>query len=239
MSFAYACALALCGLTHTSRVAGEPEPNRLLVPLGGEAILDGVIDPLEWADARKIGLHPEGTAWVKHDEEFVYIALRASGSPMTSVQVLEEDHVELLHVSAALGAIRYVADDDGWHLTSKPQWSCRATDESAKAAEERGAFLAEHSWLGTNMGMGKRTEVELKLATARFAKEKQATLVLAAVDAGADGDVLRWPVGVTDDVVSRPLLAGPFSDEASFATESWGRLVLSPDFLEDLEGGER
>ncbi|HSR33740.1 MAG TPA: hypothetical protein VLY63_24500, partial [Anaerolineae bacterium] len=194
------------------------------VPLGLPPILDGVLEPGEWAGAYQGKLSDGGELFLMQDGEYLYVGIRASGkgSGVGSICIDRGEQVAILHSSAALGTAIYERQDTEWQQIQDFSWRCRDTGSSAAAQRERSAFLQAEGWLANNGNMGVPEEVEYQIAM------PGGSLRLAVTFLGPPGfdSVAAWPQDLDDDCRNIKLITGPIPEGLQFSPQTW--MVVSP-----------
>jgi hypothetical protein len=118
---------ALAGLPLRVTVGQEGIPRPVSIPAGRAALADGRLEPGEWADARELAAAPGVRLYLKHDEQFLYLAVVRAPQAFFGVNLYlgageTADYLNL-HASAKLGERRGRAgawpdwawwNNDGW-----------------------------------------------------------------------------------------------------------------------------
>ena len=198
--------------------------SELFVPQGDAPILDGTLSAGEWDDAVSKSFTDGSELYLMHDDENLYLGIRANPSNMIvgNIFIDRGGEVAILHSSAALGTAIYTQSEEGWERTQRFVWRCRSTGDSASARAERDVFLAEDGWLANNSYMGNPNELEYQIAV------PEGTVRLAATFMRVN-DLQRrvyWPINLDDDcTVPTP---GGMPSLLSFSLDQWAELEISP-----------
>jgi len=195
------------------------------VPLGQEPLLDGTISTEEWDDARAIELNDRSTLYLKHANDMLYIAVRATTMGIPSPLILREGDVHVLHASAALGSAVYHETDGVWGQAKDFEWHCRLRGFSEMAVAERAAFFAQEGWLGTIGYLGARTEFEYKIRL----DGSSLRMLFLFMEATRPAQVLSWPAEPEEADHYLPLITGPIPLEISVDFGQWAVLTLTTD----------
>jgi Tol biopolymer transport system component len=213
-------------IAHTAATGDTPVTAGLVidVPLGSPPILDGVLEPSEWAGALQDKLSDGGGLFLMQDGETLYVGIRASakGSGVGNICIDRGEQVAILHSSAALGTAIYEKDGAEWQQIQDFSWRCRNTGSSAAAQEERSEFLQAEGWLANNGRMGVPEEVEYQIAM------PEGSLRLAVSFLGPPGfdSVAAWPQDLGDDCQNIRLVTGPVPERLKFSPQTW--MTVSP-----------
>jgi Tol biopolymer transport system component len=210
----------------TSTASETPVAAGLVVdvPLGAPPILDGVLEPGEWAGAYQDKLSDGGELFLTQDGESLYVGIRAAakGSGVGSICIDRGEQVAILHSSAALGTAIYENEGTEWQQVQEFSWHCRNTGSSAAAQEERSEFLQAEGWLANNGRMGVPEEVEYQIAM----PEGSLRLAVAFLGPPSFDSVAAWPQDLDDDCRNIELITGPIPERLQFSPQTW--MVVSP-----------
>ena len=189
------------------------------VPLGLSPILDGVLEPGEWAGALQDDLSDGGELFLMHDGEYLYVGIRASakGSGVGSICIDRGQQVAILHSSAALGTAIYENDGAEWQQIQEFSWYCRSTGSSAAAQDERSEFLQTEGWLANIGRMGVPEEVEYQIAM----PEGSLRLAVTFLGPPSFDSVAAWPQDLVDDCQNIELITGPVPEHLQFSPQTW------------------
>jgi hypothetical protein len=111
----HASVLLLLGAALTGELIRAPVretagPRPAVIPRGQAALADGRLEPGEWTDARELAAAPDARLYLKHDDQFLYVAVVRPGAAffganlyLSAVQAAEYLN---LHASAKLGERR-------------------------------------------------------------------------------------------------------------------------------------
>jgi hypothetical protein len=202
----------------------ESLAQQVVVPLGGEATIDGVLAAQEWADAMSIDLQDQSQLLLMHAGGYLYLGVRSKPEPVTSICLVQADRVSILHSSAAIGTAVYQLADGDWVQSAAFEWCCRETTDSDQALAERRIHLEEQGWIASNGRMGNPEEVEYKIAM----PGDSIRLAVNSIGAPDYESVISWPADLADDCSSPEMLTGPIPEQAGFSLEQWITLTISP-----------
>ncbi|MEJ2734277.1 MAG: hypothetical protein P8189_12050 [Anaerolineae bacterium] len=204
------------------------------VPLGSPPILDGVLEPDEWAGTFQDKLSDGGELFLTHDGKYLYVGLRAGakGSGVGSICIDRGGQVAILHSSAALGTAIYERQGAEWQQIQDFSWRCRDTGSSAAAQRERSAFLEAEGWLANNGRMGVPEEVEYQIAI----PEGPLRLAVAFLGSPSFDSVAAWPRDLGDDCRNIKLITGPTPQRLQFSPQTW--TSVSPAAASSMAPGD-
>jgi hypothetical protein len=102
------------------------------IPAGRAALADGRLEPGEWADARELAAAPDVRLYLKHDDEFLYLAVVRAQPAFFGVNlylgVAETADYLNLHASAKLGERRGRAGAwPEWDWWNNEGWAANLT----------------------------------------------------------------------------------------------------------------
>jgi hypothetical protein len=118
--------------------AGAPRPVR--IPAGRAALADGRLELGEWADARELAAAPDVRLYLKHDDQYLYLAVVRAQPAIFGVNLYLDaaetaDYINL-HASAKLGERRgRVEAWPEWAWWNNEGWAANLT--RAVSFEER------------------------------------------------------------------------------------------------------
>jgi hypothetical protein len=123
---------ALAGLPLRLATGQAGAPRAVRIPAGRAALADGRLEPGEWADARELAAGPDVRLYLKHDEQFFYLAVVRAQAPFFGVNLYlgaadTADYVNL-HASAKLGERRGRAGAwPDWAWWNNEGWAANLT----------------------------------------------------------------------------------------------------------------
>lgn len=167
------------------------------VPRGPAPVIDGRIEEAEWRGAAVERLDNGLTTRLRHDGQFLFLAVSSTAEGFPSVCIARADTVRILHASAALGAVTYTSRDGRWSTTDTAfGYGMRNTALTDGAREERKLYLAQHGWVGSTARMGQGRSHELQVSLAMLGPTPRIALGYFRM-AGA-GDRVTWPAFLAD-----------------------------------------
>lgn len=219
-------AIALLAVLEIWQHAAPPRDTApvVRVPRGAAITIDGKADDAEWRDAVSQPLSNGGTLWLKHDDRFLYLAVRTAASVYPSVCVQRGDTIRIVHASAALGIGVYTRSGSAHALAAPFTFGMRNVGTDAAAIAERRAFLVANGWLASTVRMGNERDREMQIPIA-FMQPGAARLGLGLMQMSTDG-VLVWPVPLTDACGATKMVQGFLPERAEFNTALWAELVI-------------
>ena len=222
-----AIAAALAVFACVSPASGQ---HRAVVPAAtNDIVLDGFIQPAEWAEAIRLG-GGDVELLVQEREEVLELALRTPPVFVASLCFERGAEIHVLHSSSAVGSATYRRSGDDWHLVQPFEWRLRGTDDVAASAEEQSDHMRRFGWVATTVVVGAPGETEFRVS-ARFWEGGIARVAIGLLRQGHDPAVSGWPLGPgADGCTQRTTIAGPLTYLLRFSTYGWIQLAL-------LEGG--
>ena len=139
-----------------------------------------------------------------------------------NVFISNEEGINILHTSAALGTAIYQPEGDTWQKTRDFEWCCRSTLDNVSARAMREAFYKSENWLGINSFNGNENELEYKISLS--GSEEFLAVNFLQVDNIEDKFV--WPLGINDGP-AQPTIGG-FPETLDFSPENWFNLKELP-----------
>ena len=203
----------------------KEDADTLVAPLGGEAIIDGVLDQTEWEEAMRIDLADQGELFLMQAGGYLYLGIRAKPEPVTSICLDQGEQVIILHSSAAIGTAVYELRDANWQQVRNFEWCCRETADSPQAQDARQAHLQAEGWIANNGRVGNPDEVEFKISL----PGDSLRLAVNSIGAPDYRSILSWPDGLDDDCSSRDMIAGPIPEQAQFVLNEWITVLIPTD----------
>ncbi len=166
-------------------------------------VVDGVIEPEEWAGAQRETLVGGGEALILRAGVDLYVAIDGAGSGFPSLCVGDADQVDVLHASAALGTVTYKRGKDGWSRGKPFEWRVRDQAEpSPTLSNERDAFFKDFEWIANASRISAPArEFKIRLND----KRKFLGIVFLSTDAM---QATYWPASMKDGCRELDLLRG-------------------------------
>jgi hypothetical protein len=193
------------------------------VPRAKAPVVDGTISPGEWDRARVEKLAGGGDVLLQHDGEYLYVAIRVTGTGIGSLCVPHGPKgVAVLHASAAIDAAVYEAAGQEWRPVRKFDFKVRDTGASPEAMRQRAAFLADQGWFANTSQQGsaeREYQIAWKLGDAKG-------LPLAVTYLTFPGEKLyKWPAGLDDASANPQLVMGYLPETLRFDFAKWALVV--------------
>ena len=202
--------------------------GQLIIPRAAAAVIDGRVNVAEWSGARLEGESP-GALQVRlqHDGTALYIAIEAPADGFTSLCLGTIDRVQILHASAALGAVDYRRTGGTW-TPDQPSFVYGMRDPSLTpgAIADRQAYFAANGWVASTARMGGNRVQEFRIDMTRIATR----LAVAYYVTTGTGSVLTWPPSVpaTDGCAALGLVRGEVTTGLTFDPSRWAPISLGP-----------
>jgi hypothetical protein len=187
------------------------------VPQGQPVVVDGVMEPDEWADALVIEICEVASLHLKHADGYLCVGLSTQEPVVGNVLIQTGSQIRVMHSSAALGTAMYEREQAVWRRTQGFVWRCRSRILTEAALQQRQVFLEEEGWLASITYMGEVNHLEYRIADPAAIER----LALVLLPASHPGDLFIWPVDMDQDI-----FPGPINTESHMAPEQWPRLIL-------------
>jgi hypothetical protein len=195
------------------------------VPRGHAPVLDGVLSPAEWNEARRIPLHDGGEILLQVADGNLYVGLRRAKLAVGNICLDRGDEVAVLHSSAALGTAVYVRAGTSWKLQRSFDWKCRLEPNVGPDAlqAQRKTFLGKEHWLASTATMGTPGEMEYQIAM----PTSSLRLAISSIQV-ADKAIASWPLALGDDCRNPDLLGGDHIEATRFSPLEWITVHAGP-----------
>jgi hypothetical protein len=181
-------------------------------------IIDGRIDPQEWAGATRASMTGGGEMQLLRSGEFLYLAVRGPKSGLASLCVSKGATVRILHASAAVGEAAFARDGESWTKHKDFEWVLRDSPRTGGASEQaKTDFLASAGWVANASAAGSR-EREFKIR----ASDVEA-IAVTFLSTDEPMTVSYWPASVDDACRSVEIPRGNLPASARFNVASWHR----------------
>jgi len=219
---------ALLVIAGCTKVDPVPESNVVVLPSdemeSDLPVIDGILEPGEWDQADLYFFEDESELFLLHDDDHLYLAIRAVSDEMISANVFlaSEENIAILHTSAALGTAVYQPAGNTWQKTRDFEWCCRSTIDNASTRAMREAFYHTDNWLGINTYNG--TENELEYMIRLTGAEEFLAVNFLRVNNIVNKQV--WPIGINDGPAQQTI--GGFPDTMDFLPKNWQKLEEVP-----------
>ncbi len=170
--------------------------------------VDGVIEPKEWAGARREKLTDGGDVLLLRAGADLYVAVIGLRRGYPSLCVGDFEHVEVLHASAALGSVSYTRTSTRW-LRGKPfEWRVQDVPKPPSA------LLAQST--ASRAGAPAR-EFRIALDPPR----RFLGVVFLSTDTM---QAAYWPASTNDGCRNLELLRGDAPEELELDPSQWHRI---------------
>ncbi|HEX6165087.1 MAG TPA: hypothetical protein VFZ31_17095 [Vicinamibacterales bacterium] len=191
-------------------------------------VIDGKADVAEWSNAVRGASSPSGLqVRLQHDGTALYIAVEAPADGFTSLCLGTSDRVQVLHASAALGAVDYRRTGGPWAPDQALfVYGMRDPSMTEAAISQRQAYFTQNGWVASTASMGGHRVQEFKIDMTRIATR----LAIAFYSTTGTGSVLTWPdsVSANDGCASLPLVRGTVTGGLTFDPSRWAPISLGP-----------
>lgn len=228
------CLLVFCLASQSpaDKPKAAPAQTEWEVPAGKAPALDGKLDAEEWKSAvvvasAGLGTPEEIKLLAQQHDGHLYLGLSTSRKGIATLGIAKDDKVQVLHASAALGAVDYLPDEKTWKRTKDFEYRCREDGDPKVTADERREHLQKYGWIATTIGMSKgQTEIDLGPSFIETAKDGTRSLRCAFTLSA--GPAFRAPRELADGLTDTRLQFGTAPKELSFVTQGWLKLSWKP-----------
>ena len=195
----------------------ETDGASISLPRGSPVVVDGTIEPDEWAPAHRETFADGSELLLMGAQGTLYLAIRSSTPDMIvgNVYLNQGDEIRILHTSAALSTAVYRREGDHWQQAQAFDWRCRRTDDGDAARAERDAFFQDEGWVSANSRVGAPNELEYQIEL----PGGPLRLAVNHIKASDTDTKLPWPRDLDDDCV-RPTPGG-LPEQMHFTPERW------------------
>ncbi len=167
----------------------------------------------------KVELLGGGKMLLKHDGEYLYIAVIGERPGIAHICIEKEDRIAVLHASAALGTAEYTGNFRTARLERPFEWRARGKGSSLEVRKERKRFLHDERWLA-NVSRGPSRVREFQIDLQFAGRNGRIPLSVAFLD--TEGmTVAFWPEDLTDDSKLNQLVSGATPKTATFQPHTW------------------
>ena len=199
------------------------------VPRGPAPLIDGRIEEAEWRGAAVEQPDNGLTIRLRHDGQFLFVAVTSTAEGFPSLCVAQADTVRILHASAALGAVAYTSRDDVWSTKDTAfGYGLRNTALTDAAREERKAYLAQYGWVGSTARMGQGRNHELQVSLAMTGSRPR--IALGYYRMAGEGSRVTWPAslaGSNEGCAELRLIQGWVAEHPRFEPALYPELELA------------
>ena len=204
----------------------SPAQKTIKIPSSNPATTDGKIEETEWKDAAVFDLTGGGKVFLKHDGNYVYVAVRAVTGGWAHLYLNEGENadVSVLHASAALGKVVYKRDQNNlWQPLNSFSWELRDRIFTEEVRQKMADYVSKNNWAANNVNMGNRTEVEFQLKLSEPAAQDLRVAIVYAVDRNTS---YFFPESLADDCLKPELVAGNRVENVKFDLSQWAKISL-------------
>ena len=200
--------------------------NTIKISQSTSATTDGKIDEAEWKDASVFDLTGGGKVYLKHDGNYVYVAVRGVKAGWTHLYLSEGKNkdISVLHASAALGKVVYKKDKTNlWQPLNEFSWELRDNIFTDQVRQKMADYVAKNNWTANNNNMGNTAEVEFQIKLQNPANKPFWLSVVYAVDQNV---YHFFPKTLADDCLKWDLVAGNRAENVKFDLKQWAKISL-------------
>ena len=191
------------------------------------AVTDGKIEEAEWKDATFFDLSGGGKIYLKHDGNYVYVAVKGVKPGWTHLYLSEgkDKDISVLHASAALGKVVYRKDSANlWQPLNEFAWELRDRVFTDAVRQKMADYIAKNYWTANNNNMGNKAEVEFQIKLQNpTANEFRMSLVYAVEEKTFN----FFPNNLADDSLKPELVSGNKVENVKFNVNQWAKVVLN------------
>jgi len=186
--------------------------------LSAQPVLDGEIGEAEWYKAAKHAMTKSAILRLLPAGDVLYLSVQLPTSAWGHIYVFDGDAIQVLHVSAAIGRLRYRRKGEEWWTADEFIWQLRDRGYSPALRAAQDKYFDENGWVGTNNNMsGKQFELKLRRAPGKAIR-------LAAVFAKDHAAEYYWPTNLADDTRNETLLSGSPISSPRFDPATWAKV---------------
>ena len=200
----------------------------VIIPRATAIVVDGRVDVAEWSAARLESTSPSGLkVRLQHDGAALYVAVQSPVDGYTSLCLGTSDRVQILHASAALGAVDYRRSGGPWAPDQALfVYDMRDPSMTETAIAQRQAYFTQNGWVASTARMGGDRVQEFKIDMTRIATR----LAIAYYVTAGTGSVLTWPesMSTNDGCAALPLVRGTVTAGLTFDPSRWAPISLGP-----------
>ena len=199
------------------------------VPTGQAPVVDGTIQPDEWADAIRIPLVGGEAVFLKKSDRYLFIAVKGSSGGIGSLGLATPDSLRILHASTGLITADFVRDGSRWRLVHRFRGPATPSGESFGRGEERSAgdyrlaSLEQYGWTANVVDSGLPTDLEYQIRIEGLPRSRT-NLAVVFFQVHADVRMAHAPANLADDSLDRELISGGVEGDLQFDTNGWLRL---------------
>ena len=183
-----------------------------------QPVLDGGIGAAEWSRAAKHAMTNGATLRLLPAGDVLYLSVQVPTTAWGHIYVFDGRAIQVLHVSAALGRLRYSRRGEDWWTADQLVWQMRDRVYSPALRAAQDKYFDENGWVGTNNNMSPQ-QFELKLR-----RSPGKLLRLAVVFANDRAGEYYWPTSLADDTRNETLLSGRPIPSPRFDPATWAEV---------------
>jgi len=166
-------------------------------------VIDGTISPGEWSEAETFEFSDGSELYLLRKDQTLYLAVigSAPGTLGANIFLFQDDQVQIMHISAALGTAEYERDGISWSQIRVFDWQHRTIGNGELALAERQAYLELEGWSAPNARTGTANHLEMQLQLESGGQRIAVSLIQSSSNIR-----IVWPADLGDDTET------PFSD---------------------------
>ena len=202
--------------------------SQVIVPRSNAVVIDGRAEVAEWSAARLESSSPSGLkVRLQHDGTALYVAVESPVDGYTSLCLGTSDRVQILHASAALGAVDYRRTGGPWAPDQALfAFAMRDPSMTETAIAQRQTYFTQNGWVASTARIGGNRVQEFKIDMTRIATR----LAIAYYVTAGEGSVLTWPesMSANDGCAAIALVRGTVTTGLTFDPARWAPISLGP-----------
>ena len=187
------------------------------VPSGSSVSIDGTIGSDEWRGAVQSKFPGGKSLKFKHNDNFLYIAIKGNMGGFASIALLENENIKILHSSTRLITATYVKKENFWLLDQEFQ-SLPNAKRNEPVIEER--QLDQFGWSANLVSQGSPKETELKIKLTKFINS-ELKISIVFFQFRAQEKYAHMPASLNDGSLDRSLIEGGKVGKLKFDPNSW------------------
>jgi hypothetical protein len=178
---------------------------------------DGILSPGERDNTKAHDLGNGNTLFTKTNGAVLYVALAGSASFWAHVYLSDGERIQVMHASAALGAIEYKREKTLWHTQDNFRYEMRDRVYNNEVEARMNEYFTKNGWVANNNNLGDRKTIEYRLDLTKW----KTPVYFACVLANNDMSLYHFPSDLKDDTALAKLVQGYAVDSLRFEPASW------------------